>query len=252
MARTQLRAWGGSRAPGPPQRPPLHSPHGTPGTGRSAGPCPLTCHHLEGGEVDVVLSHLLEQLICGGDTGAAWVPAAPPDPTQPPASPTRGVPPRHGRCSPTLCPVLLEVSKSSAFTSETRSGVSAAGRAPGAGLPPAPPSAVPAGRDPGHGPAELPAQLAAAPARGSGRAVLGEAPGRAGAVPPCGEPWYRHQGMGQGSGGGSPGPYRQRSPEHRGNRPLVSGGRPPAGRSWCRTGRSGSPGAIGGVGGGER
>lgn len=29
------------------------------------GSCPLTCHHLEGSEVDVVLSHLLEQLICG-------------------------------------------------------------------------------------------------------------------------------------------------------------------------------------------
>lgn len=29
------------------------------------GSCLLTCHHLEGGEVDVVLGHLLEQLVWG-------------------------------------------------------------------------------------------------------------------------------------------------------------------------------------------
>lgn len=29
--------------------------------------CLLTCHHLEGGELDVVFGHLLEQLIWGGE-----------------------------------------------------------------------------------------------------------------------------------------------------------------------------------------
>lgn len=44
-------------------------------------------------------------------------------------------------------------------------------------------------------------------------------------------------------------PYRQHSPAHRGSQPPASSCPPPAGRSWCRIGRSGSPAAGKGVGG---
>lgn len=44
-------------------------------------------------------------------------------------------------------------------------------------------------------------------------------------------------------------PYHQRSPAHHGSQPPSSSCPPPAGRSWCRTGRSGSPAAGKGLGG---
>lgn len=73
-----------------PRAPALHplQRHRRGGLGRDSS-CLLTCHHLEGGEVDVVLGHLLEQLIWGQkEEGRCGCPPARHSPS--PAEPGHG------------------------------------------------------------------------------------------------------------------------------------------------------------------
>jgi len=60
----------------------VHPRHGA--RGGTDGCCLLTCHHLEGGEVDVVLGHFLEQLVWGesgqGGRGQPSTRQSPPGP----------------------------------------------------------------------------------------------------------------------------------------------------------------------------
>lgn len=145
--------------------------------------------------------------------------------------------------SPTFCPVLLEVSNSSAFTSEMRAQISCC-----CGHSTCPQLSCHRGH---------PSAVAAASALAGAQDTTVRCSGLSWDTPCWGGSWQSQSPVAQGAPAPpregqmqQPGPvgsgrwerpYHRRSPARRGSQRLASSGPPPASHSWCHTGRFGSP-----------